>query len=453
MTETPILRAYQDDGVARIRGEFARGALRVLYTAPTGSGKTVLFSYVVSNAVARGKRVCILGHRQEIVDQIDESLFRFGVPHGLIAAGREETFETSVYVASVATLARRSAKYGPFDLLVIDEAHHAVAGTWRKIITAHPDARILGVTATPERLDGKGLKDIFDTLVLGPSTAELIKAGFLSEFIAFAPEQSPDLYGVRSRGGDYAIDQLSGVMTKPIIVNAAVDEYVKRCPGVPAIVFCVDIGHSEIVAERFKARGFRAAHLDGNTDPNVRRAIIAGLASGEIQVVTNCGLISEGVDVPAVTAIIMLRPTKSLALYLQQCGRGLRPGKPRAFILDHAGNAHQHGLPDANRAWSLEGREKKQQDKDTVRRCNECGAINTLAAWVCKECGATLRVKPTYEELPPTALVEVKVASMTYPQALRWAGTDEGRLRLVARARGYKPGWVWHRLQDARATQ
>jgi superfamily II DNA or RNA helicase len=444
----PVLRAYQEDGVNRIRGEFARGALRVLYTAPTGSGKTVLFSYVIANAVARGRSVGILGHRQEIVDQIDESLHRFEIPHGLIAAGRPAT-AGSVQVASVATLVRRLAKYPVPELLVIDEAHHAVAGTWLKIIAAAPAARILGVTATPERLDGKGLADVFQTLVLGPSTDDLIGTGFLSQFVAFAPPAGPDLHGVRTRAGDYALDQLGDVMAKPVVIGAAVDEYAKRCSGVPAIVFCVDIGHSELVAAAFRRRGFRAAHLDGATDPHERRAVIAGLASGEVQVVTNCGLISEGVDVPAVTAIVMLRPTKSLALYLQQCGRGLRPGKPKAFILDHAGNCHFHGLPDEPRAWSLEGREKTNKDRDTVRRCNQCGAINPLVAWVCVECGATLRLKPSYTDASGPGLIEIeRIVGMSYGQALRWAGFDEARLRLVAKARGYKSGWVWHRLRE-----
>jgi superfamily II DNA or RNA helicase len=162
LSNRPILRDYQQNGINDIRRRYAGGARRVLYQAPTGSGKTVLFAHVVAGAVERGKRVVILGHRQEIVDQISEALDALGVPHGIIAAGHPETPLLPVQVASVATLVRRLAQFQGADLLVIDECHHAVAGSWRKIIAALPNARILGVTATPERLDGQGLRDIFD---------------------------------------------------------------------------------------------------------------------------------------------------------------------------------------------------------------------------------------------------------------------------------------------------
>jgi DNA repair protein RadD len=278
----PALRPYQEKGVAEIRQAFAGGARRVLYVAPTGSGKTVLFAYVVAGAVARGNSVVIVGHRQEIVDQIDGALDVLGVAHCIIAAGHPET-PGPVQVASAATLVRRLGNHAAPDLLVLDEAHHAVAGTWEKIIAAAPEARILGCSATPERFDGKGLSDVFETMVLGPSTAELIGQGFLSRFTAFAPDRSPDLAGVRSRAGDYAIEQLSQAMSRRIVIGAAVDEYARRCAGAPAIVFAVDIAHSQLVAERFAERGYRAAHVDGDTPADERRSMIAALGSGELQ--------------------------------------------------------------------------------------------------------------------------------------------------------------------------
>jgi superfamily II DNA or RNA helicase len=205
----PILRPYQQSDLARIRGEYANGARRVAYQAPTGSGKTVLFAHVVAGAAERGNRVVILGHRQEIVDQISQALDVLGVAHGIIAAGHPETLLLAVQVASVATLVRRLDRFGDVDLLAIDECHHSVAGMWRKIIAALPGARILGVTATPERLDGQGLRDVFDVLVIGPAVADLIEGGFLSRFVTFAPPRSPDLSGVRTRMGDYAVGELS----------------------------------------------------------------------------------------------------------------------------------------------------------------------------------------------------------------------------------------------------
>lgn len=445
------LRPYQERDVAGIRACYAQGARSVLYQSPTGSGKTVLFSFVVAGAAARGNDVCILGHRQEIVEQISSALDALAIPHGVIAAGMPMA-DASVQVASVATLVRRLSKLRPPDLLVIDEAHHAVAGTWRKIIEAFPEAHILGVTATPERLDGKGLGDVFEELIIGPAVTELIEAEYLSRFTVFAPDRVPDLSGVHTRMGDYAVGELATAMSTGVVINTAVDEYKRRCDGAPAIVFCVDIKHSELVAARFIARGYRAAHLDGDTPKDERRRLIAALATTEVQVLCNCGLISEGLDVPTVAAAILLRPTQSLALYLQQVGRALRPasGKARALILDHAGNVYSHGLPDAPRSWSLDGRAREARGTAPVRRCPGCGAINALTAESCSECGTVLRQpKPARVEIKPEPLIEIEqLAIMTYREATAWAGRDERRLRHVALARGYQPGWVWHRLRE-----
>jgi superfamily II DNA or RNA helicase len=452
-----ILRPYQEDDVARIRQAYAAGARRVLYQGPTGSSKTILFAVIVAGAAARGNRVTILGHRDEIVRQITDALTELGVPHGIIAAGYPEQPLMLVQVASVATLVRRLHHLDPPpDLLVPDEAHHCAARTWGRIIAAVPEAKILGVTATPQRLDGKGLNDIFDELIIGPSVESLIDQGYLSPFTTYAPERRLDLSHVRTRAGDYAVDQLAETMSEGVIIEAAVDEYVRLCPGVPAIVFAVDIAHSKLVAAAFAARGFHAAHVDGTTPATERRALIAALATGEIQVLCNCGLISEGLDVPVVTAAILLRPTKSLALHLQQVGRCLRPapGKAKALILDHAGNTYRFGPADLDRRWSLEGKAGKGETPPPLQRCFGCGALIPAAAMSCPECGTVLRVpkpKPPHVERAGTMLVATdRLAAMTYQQALRWAGGDRDRLHLIAAARGYKPGWVYYRLQELR---
>lgn len=451
------LRPYQQTDLGKLRAAFANGAARICYQAPTGSGKTILFAHIVAGAVARGKRVIILGHRDEIVRQISEALTALGADHGIIAAGYPET-EAQVQIASVATLVRRLRRLDPApDLLVIDECHHAVAGTWRKIIDALPQAKVLGVTATPERLDGRGLKDIFDTLVVGPPVADLIKAEWLARFTAYAPATGPELGDIHTRAGDFAVDELAGVMSRGVVIDGAVDEYARLCPGAPAIVFCVDIEHSTLVAERFAQRGFRAAHVDGNTPTDERRAMIAALGTGELQVLCNCGLISEGLDVPTVVAAILLRPTKSLALYLQQVGRALRPAanKERALILDHSGNCMRFGLADAARDWSLDGRPKNARTSPVLRRCRDCGALNPIAAVKCSECGAVLRQTVEKHEVKAAPLVEVdreqntRLAEMPYWDACRWAGADVSRLYQVAIARGYDHGWIYHRRLEA----
>jgi superfamily II DNA or RNA helicase len=445
-----VLRPYQERDVAATREHFAQGARRVLYVAPTGSGKTVIFAHVVAGATARGNRTFVLVHRDELIQQTTAKLDQIGVAHGVIAAGYSELPLLPVQVCSVMTLVRRLDRLpAPPDFLVIDECQHAVAGTWKKILAAFPQAWLLGVTATPERLDGKGLGDIFDVMVLGPTVEELVAQEYLSKFTTFAPARGPNLSGVRTRAGDFAIDDLAMAMSDGVIIGAAVEEYTRRCAGAPAIVFCVNIEHSELVAARFVEAGNRFAHLDGNTPADERRALIAALGAGELQGITNCGLISEGTDIPAVTAAILLRPTKSLALHLQQVGRALRPapGKQRALILDHAGNTWTHGLADAPHAWSLAGRPKRK-GLAPVRRCFECGAIVPAAVFVCPECGTELRTRELIET-DGAALIEAdRLVVMSYRQCLRWAGDNERRLRLVAKARGYKRGWVWHRMQE-----
>ncbi len=246
-------------------------------------------------------------------------------------------------------------------------------------------------------------------------------------------------------------------MSTGVIIETAVDEYSRLCPGAPAIAFCVDIAHSELVAAAFCARGFRAAHVDGETPRDERRRLIAALGTGELQVLCNCGLISEGLDVPTVTAAILLRPTKSLALHLQQVGRVLRPapGKDRALILDHAGNTFCFGPADAPRGWSLQGKAKSETVLQL--RCDGCGALVPVESIFCPECGTVLREPAReriaalrqHQEIRTGPLIETdRLAAMSYRQALRWGGRDEHRLHQVARARGYKPGWVFYRLQD-----
>ena len=454
--QMPALRPYQQRGVEQVRAMFAAGFRRVLYQAPTGSGKTVLFSHIVAGAAAKGNRVMLLGHRQEIVEQISGALEGLGVYHGVIMAG-EMGNDAPVQVASVATLVRRLNWMRDVDLVVVDEAHHAVAGTWKRILAASAGAKVLGVTATPERLDGKGLEDEFDVLVPGPAVGDLIKGGYLSVPVTYAQQRAPDLSRVKKSMGDYATGELSKAMSDGVVIGSAVDEYERRCRGVPAIAFCVDIAHSEMVCGAFKARGFRAAHVDGETPKDQRREMIAALGNGGLDVLCNCGLVSEGLDVPGVVAGILLRPTKSLALYLQQVGRTLRvaPGKKNAIILDHAGNLFEHGFVDDTRSWTLKGREKRKREVDAApfKHCPECGAALKLAAKECDACGADLRKQ--YEEVARALELSdwirestVRVRGMSYPQCLEWAGADEVKLRLVAQVRGYKSGWVWHQLND-----
>jgi DNA repair protein RadD len=457
--EPQALRPYQTAAVEGVRRAYGSGAESVVFVLPTGGGKTVIFVFIVDNAVALGRRVLVIAHGQEIVDQISAALTLASIAHGLIAPGHQET-EDSVQLASVASLARqrRLRRWaGKFDFVVIDECHHAVSPTWARVLASQPGAKILGVTATAERLDGRGLGEIFDVMVEGPPTAELIAAGWLSKFVVFEPVGGgPDLSGARIRAGDFSIEDQRAAMNH-VVIGAAVVEYQRICPGVPAVCYCVDIQHSMAVAERFCAAGIKAVHLDGQTAAEERRAAIAALGKGDLQVIANCGLISEGVDVPSIEAIILLRPTASLALYLQQVGRGLRPGKERALILDFAGNTARHGMPDSPREWSLDAKPRRQREgpeAQRLRRCPTCTALNQPSAHSCANCGGDLRTPKERREvemalrLAEQREVEATVRLMSYGARLAWARGDEQRLRFVERICGYKRGWAWHRLRE-----
>ena len=363
------------------------------------------------------------------------------------------------------TLAHRSGRLDDVPFVIVDEAHPR---RWRRpgatIIAAVPHAsgpRRHRHARAPRR-QGAGC-GAFDALVIGPSTSsELIADNWLSPFIAYAPERLVDLKGARAVAGDYALGDLERRMNVGFVLDDALAEYRKHLDGQTAIAFCVTINHSRMVARFFRTNGIRARHVDGDTPAKERRELIEQLATGEVQIITNCSLIAEGLDVPSVAGVILLRPTKSLALHLQQIGRALAsrlPAKQRAVILDHAGNCLRHGMPDLEHPWSLEGRPKKR-GKALVRRCPDCGALIPIAVHGCPECGADLRPEPIQPATVPDPLVELDpataherwLANGPFQAVMRWAGSNEARLRAVARARGYKPGWVWWRLKAERET-
>lgn len=421
------LRPYQLDGVTEIRARFGGGAKSVLYVLPTGGGKTYTYSYIAEHAGAKGNSVLILEHRKELIRQASLSLATLDVRHQIIApadkiAGvRRAHIErvgwpaiergAHVAVASVQTLGRRMDWLAEFNprLIIVDEAHHAVAGTWANIIQACPSARLLGVTATPVRTDGRGLGDVFGSMVLGPSMRELIDQGALVPPRVVAPPTQLDLSDVRTRGGDYDADQLTQALDKPTITGDAVEHYRRLAAGKAAIVFCASIRHAEHVAEEFRSAGFRFECIHGGMDDADRDRLIYGLADGSVQGLVSVDVISEGTDIPVAEVAILLRPTQSEGLFLQQVGRVLRPapGKAYGLIIDHVGNTgrwingeflRNHGLPDDDRAWSLAGRKRRkksaadEEKAPPIRQCPHCYAVHDPAP-KCPACGFVYQAK------------------------------------------------------------
>jgi len=445
------LRPYQWEIVSEVRSLLKQGKRRPLVVSPTGSGKTVMFSHIAHGAGAKDKRVWILVHRQELIEQTSRTMREFNVPHGIIAAGWPVDPLPHVQIVSVQTVVRRVAGLVPPDVIIVDECHHAAAGTWSRILGAFPQAVVLGFTATPERLDGKGLSDAFDAIIRGPEVAWLIENGFLTQPVYYAPPNQLNLDGLHVRGGDYARDEVAAEVDKPMITGDAVKHYRRLCPGSPAVAFCASVAHAEHVAQAFAAAGYSAATIDGTLDRLERRKRVQALKTGELQVLTSCEIISEGFDIPVVTAAILLRPTKSLGMHLQQIGRVLRvaPNKPRAVILDHVGNCLRHGLAEEVREWSLEGRKKRNKkpgdddDAPPVRQCPKCYACHVPAP-ICPECGHVYEIKKRELEQVSGELVELNVQWMAKQRKQEQGQADSFEsLVELGKSRGYKNAVFW----------
>ena len=404
------LRPYQLQAVADLRWSLGQGRRSSLLVMPTGAGKTVVFTEIARSATIKSKSTLILVHRRELIKQASAKLTAAGVEHGIIAAGFTPS-DHKVQIASVQTLVRRltTTDFNP-DLIIIDEAHHAVAGSWEKITDHFHHARRIGVTATPSRLDGRGLGSHFETLVLGPSVEQLVNGGFLSPHRVFVPPMLADLSQVKIRAGDYANDQLSQAMDRPTITGSAVDHYRRLADGLPAIAFCCSVKHATSVCESFKAAGYRAKLVIGNMPMDERDDAISGLADGRTQVLCSVDVVSEGTDVPAVSAAILLRPTQSESLYLQQVGRILRPQDGKiAIVLDHVGSTSKHGFVDDRRDWSLDSKPKRQRKDEpapSVRQCPECFAAFRPQP-VCPCCGFVFKTKVLPIQTVPGELVEM----------------------------------------------
>lgn len=446
------LRGYQQQAIDDLRNAYRAGCRAPLLCLPTGGGKTIIFSAIAQSAAARGRQVLILVHRRELLQQASRKLTEIGLDHGLIAAGIPAT-DHPVRIASVQTLVRRlpTMDWQP-SLIIIDEAHHASAGQWSRILDKWPDAFRLGVTATPCRLSGAGLGTAFDQLVLGPSVADLTDWGFLSPARIYAPPVVADLTGLRRRAGDYAADQAATAMDRPTVTGDAIAHYHRHATGQSAIAFCCTAEHAKHVASQFRAAGITAQTILGTTPVEQREQLIAALGGGSLQVLVSVDVISEGTDVPSVGAAILLRPTQSEGLYLQQVGRVLRPSvaKKWAIILDHVGNVHRHGFPDDHRQWSLDDARKRGRDGDSctavVRTCEVCFAAFKPQP-ICPMCGAVAQPSAReikqregeLQELTRQAIERARIRDRRQQGAARTLA----ELMAIAKQRGYNPAWAW----------
>ena len=455
------LRPYQVDGENKIRQAFAMGHKAPLYVLPTGGGKTVLFASIAHSADRRGKRVLILAHRVELVDQIVSALKQFDVNPDIIAAGYHNTTgrvsNRSIAVASVQTLIRRLDLYPPPTMIICDEAHHATAGnSWSEIMRHYDTAKRLGVTATPVRLDGRGLASTFDHLICGPNVPELIELGFLVRPRVFAPP-TVDISGLHVRMGEYRAEETQALMDVPSITGDALSHYRKHADGLPGLAFCTSVQHAHHVADQFRNAGVSAIALDGGTDKEIRRMAVQDFRDGKIKILASCDLFSEGFDVPGAHIGILLRPTQSEGLFLQQVGRLLRPapGKQNAIILDHVGNTQKFGMPDEARQWVLTSDIiHKAKKKAGVRVCPKCFAASPARARTCCECGHVFEVQARQEvEERDGELVELTAEQIARRRERQEQGMTKELADLIAfgKKKGYADGWAMHVWQAREA--
>jgi DNA repair protein RadD len=461
MTE---LRPYQAKAVDEIEAMIGQ-ARHVLFVLPTGGGKTEIAKKVAENAVvARKERVLILTHRREILNQTSLNLSFSKLDHGLIQVGLNVDLEYAIQVASIQTfwhrcMLRNRIPLPAADVIIVDEAHHIRATTWSKILDAYPDARRLGLTATPCRGDGRGLGNYFDELIEGPKIPELINGKWLVPTIYYAPT-APNLNGVKTQSGDYQLKALSARMNRSDLVGDIVTNWFKFAEARKTIVFAVDVPHSISIKDEFVKAGVKAEHLDGRTPKPERDDILKRLRSGETQIVVNCQVLTEGFDAPEVSCIVLARPTKQLGLFRQMAGRGLRPspGKTNLKLIDHSGAVFRHGLLEDPIEWTLDTDKRAQnpthakRDMSVIGRlieCSQCGAMRSVDE-KCPHCGFLPQRRPDAIVFAEGELARVNrqtrtAASMEDPnERMRW----HGMFTFIAREHGYKPGWIAHKFKE-----
>ena len=410
------LRQYQNDIIDETRAHFKDGRRSVALQLATGGGKTALAAHMLNTSASKGFTSWFIVHRRELVKQTMIAFSDIGVSKfGVVAAGFIQAKSHPIQICSIQTLMHRHTHLKRPAFIVWDEFHHLGAKTWAKIYSLYPKAYHIGLSATPRRLDGTGLNKFFDVMVQGPTMNWLIENEYLVPYKIYAPS-SINVVGVHTQMGDFKKNELVAVADRPSITGDAIKHYVKHADGKRAVVFCVSIEHSKHVVGQFNLAGIRAEHVDGETPTEERDLAIRRFNHGEIKILSNVDLFGEGFNLPSLEAVIMLRPTQSVGVYLQQCGRSLRPspGKSHAIILDHAGNCERHGLPDEEREWSLDGRDVKkcEQSGVSVKVCPRCFAAQYSGVPACKYCGHIFGVESRQVDQKEGELVEVDQAAL-----------------------------------------
>jgi DNA repair protein RadD len=466
--DPPKLRPYQTRGIQTLRNRVREGKRRVLLVLPTGGGKMVLIASIIRTSSVPVLFVC---HRMELIDQCVDQLAKLGITNvGVMRADDERTdASAATQVASIQTLARRKKPHA--GLVLVDEAHRAAADTYLDLFEHYRQSIILGFTATPTRFDGRPLGNLFECLEVVSTYVELIHEGFIVAPDCYSAPARPDLLNVRVVGGDYEDGALGEAMREKKLVGNLLDHWMKlahlypKPGGAPGLVegprrrtfiFAASIAHSRDICDRFAAAGVRIAHLDGTTPEVERRQIIKALGDGELEAVSNVGVLTEGVDVPSAKCVVHARPTQSLVLWRQTTGRILRPWHPgcplgcvkhpsiEPLVLDHADNIARHGFPHEDLHWELHQKARRLDHKTRMKVCKGCYAYVVSSRHVCPYCGYEFRPEDEPKSVEETA--EQLVRRETTPEAMQRAFFDD--MVQLARRKGYRPGFASAKFKD-----
>lgn len=426
------LRPYQQDIKQRVR-EAYHSFKAPCVVLPCGAGKSYIIADITRSANLKHNRVLALVHKVELLEQLTQTFIDWGVDMNLCDI---------VMIQSEVNRTYKPHDY--YDLIITDENHHAPANSYIKIYNRFPNAKRLGVTATPVNY-GRGLITTNDTLIVGVSVQWLIENNYLSKFEYYAPKTLVEVSKLRTTAGDYNQQDILAQIDKPKIYGDTIKCYNKYANGLKTIAFCSSINHSKKTAEEFNNNGIPARHLDGKTDKETRKNIMNEFRSGSIKVICNYEIISEGVSVDDCSCCMLLKPTKSLILYVQSSMRCMRyqEGKT-AIILDMVGNYARHGLPDTERKWSLENAKKKRynvEEQDVkIRLCGKCLLVYSGTGRICKYCGYDNgKTQREIEEDKQAELEQIKKAEKR--EVAKAVTLND--YKKIEKSRGYKKGWAY----------
>lgn len=441
------LRSYQIETIDKITNSIQRGHHSIIVQQPPRTGKTVIMAEIARRATAKGNRILFVVHRKEIVDQVIKTFSDDGVDMSLAKIGM------------VQTITRHVEALKEPSIIFIDEAHHALSKTYRKILDAFPNALKLLFTATPIRLSGEGFTEIADDLIVGKSIQWLIDNQFLAPLDYYAPNQLNANDLKIKRNGEFDEKSIEEAF-KPKVYGNVVATFKQLSATKQAIAYTYNVASAERLANQFIVNGISAKAVSGNTPKDERDQIISAYRNGKIQVITNAELFTEGLDLPNVDTVVMLRPTQSLSLYLQFAMRSMNPRKgKRALIIDHVGNIDRFGPPTADREWTLEGQKKKSRQQSgptlAITTCEQCFAVFERKNLThCPYCGAELAKPKELEVVDDVKLEKVNLAKTLAARAKKViqsnvAGKRPQDLNSYAEVKeyqqlmGYKPGWVY----------